>query len=254
MLSPLALLRRAPAPVRVRVQSSAAKQHARTIDDLRTPALCCYPSVMEANAQAMLERASRLGCVLRPHVKTAKTLQAAAIQTGGTKRRVVVSTLAEAEFLARGGFDDILYAVPITQDKFAAADELNQRLERFHVMVDHPSTVRAITSRAVAKPLSVVVMVDSNPGPSPSPSHTPSTSHTPSPSPFPNLNPNPNPSPNPDRDPNPNPNAAQGGLRLPARRRRPERQQERRPGAGAVRLGEHRLRRIVHARWPRIRR
>ena len=160
MLSPLALLRRAPAPVRVRVQSSAARQHARTIDDLRTPALCCYPSVMEANAQAMLERASRLGCVLRPHVKTAKTLQAATIQTGGTKRRVVVSTLAEAEFLARGGFDDILYAVPITQDKFAAADELNQRLERFHVMVDHPSTVRAITSRAVTKPLSVVVMVD----------------------------------------------------------------------------------------------
>ena len=59
MLSPLALLRRAPAPVRVRVQSSAAKQHARTIDDLRTPALCCYPSVMEANAQAMLEQARR---------------------------------------------------------------------------------------------------------------------------------------------------------------------------------------------------
>ena len=224
MLSPLALLRRAPAPVRVRVQSSAARQHARTIDDLRTPALCCYPSVMEENAQAMLERASRLGCVLRPHVKTAKTLQAATIQTGGTKRRVVVSTLAEAEFLARGGFDDILYAVPITQDKFAAADELNQRLERFHVMVDHPSTVRAITSRAVAKPLSVVVMVGSIPNPDPSLSHTPSPSPSPSPSP--------NPSPDPDRDPNPNPNAAQGGLRLPARRRRPERQGERRAGAG----------------------
>ena len=29
----------------------------------------------------MLERAARLGCVLRPHVKTAKTLQAATIQT-----------------------------------------------------------------------------------------------------------------------------------------------------------------------------
>ena len=79
----------------------------------------------------MLERAARLGCVLRPHVKTAKTLQAATIQThhnltptsnltltltltltlqaatiqtGGTKRRVVVSTLAEAEFLASGAY------------------------------------------------------------------------------------------------------------------------------------------------------
>ena len=156
------VLRRVPAPVKARAQSSAAKQsqHARTIDDLRTPALCCYPSVMEANAKAMLDRASRLGCVLRPHVKTAKTLQAATIQTGGTKRRVVVSTVAEAEFLASGGFDDILYAVPITEDKFGAADELNQRLERFHVVVDHPRTVRALTSRAVTKPLSVVVMVD----------------------------------------------------------------------------------------------
>ena len=155
-------LRRAPAAVRARVQSSAAEQsqHAKTIDDLRTPALCCYPSVMEANAEAMLERARRLGCVLRPHVKTAKTLQAATIQTGGTKRQVVVSTLAEAEFLASGGFEDILYAVPITEDKFGAADALNQRLERFQVMVDHPSTVRALTSRTVTKPLSVVVMVD----------------------------------------------------------------------------------------------
>ena len=231
MLSPLVLLRRAPAPVRVRVQSSAAKQHARTIDDLRTPALCCFPSVMEANAQAMLERASRLGCVLRPHVKTAKTLQAATIQTGGTKRRVVVSTLAEAEFLARGGFDDILYAVPITQDKFAAADELNQRLERFHVMVDHPSTVRAITSRAVAKPLSVVVMVGSIPNPRPRPRPRPSPS-SPNPNPSPNPDPNPDPSPNPNPNSNRNPNAAPGGLRLPARRGRPARQGERRAGAG----------------------
>ena len=133
---------------------------ARTIDDLRTPALVCHRSVMEANAHAMRERAERLGCALRPHVKTAKTLEAAMIQTGGTKRRVVVSTLAEAEFLADGGFDDILYAVPITEDKFAAADQLNRRLESFQVMADHPVTVEKLTARTVAKPLSVVVMVD----------------------------------------------------------------------------------------------
>ena len=82
------------------------------------------------------------------------------MQTGGTKRRVVVSTLAEAEFLANGGFDDILYAVPITEDKFTTADQLNERLECFQVMVDHLTTVRKLTARTVAKPLSVVVMVD----------------------------------------------------------------------------------------------
>lgn len=37
--------------------------------------------------------------------------------TNGTKNCIVVSTLAEAEFFADGGFDDILYAYPFTQDK-----------------------------------------------------------------------------------------------------------------------------------------
>ena len=62
--------------------------------------------------------------------------------------------------LGDGGFDDILYAVPITEDKFAAADQLNRRLESFQVMADHPVTVEKLTARTVAKPLSVVVMVD----------------------------------------------------------------------------------------------
>lgn len=51
---------------------------------------------------------------LRPHVKTSKTVQAALLQTGGRKSKIVVSTLAEAAFYADAGFDDILYAVPIT--------------------------------------------------------------------------------------------------------------------------------------------
>ena len=37
--------------------------------------------------------------------------------TAGTKRCVVVSTLAEAELYADGGYDDILLAIPFTEDK-----------------------------------------------------------------------------------------------------------------------------------------
>jgi D-serine deaminase-like pyridoxal phosphate-dependent protein len=37
--------------------------------------------------------------------------------TAGTRRRISVSTIAEAQFYAENGFDDILYAYPITQDK-----------------------------------------------------------------------------------------------------------------------------------------
>ena len=112
----------------------------------------------------MRERAEAYGCVLRPHVKTVKTAEGAAIATGGTRRRVTCSTLAEATFLADSGFDDILYAVPLTPDKIPEALALHARLEAFHVMVDHPEHISALLRdpalRASPRPLSVFVSVD----------------------------------------------------------------------------------------------
>ena len=37
--------------------------------------------------------------------------------TGGTKRKIVVSTVSEAEFYADNGFDDILFAFPIVKER-----------------------------------------------------------------------------------------------------------------------------------------
>mmetsp|Transcript_51164 Transcript_51164/g.164281 ORF Transcript_51164/g.164281 Transcript_51164/m.164281 type:complete len:350 (-) Transcript_51164:61-1110(-) len=110
----------------------------------------------------MLERARTLGCQLRPHQKTHKTLEAGAIVTGGSKRCVAVSTLAEAEFFADGGFDDILYAVPISAEKLPRAAALVQRLEKFHIALDHPDTLSQVLSRGPCegKVWSVFLMVD----------------------------------------------------------------------------------------------
>lgn len=41
----------------------------------------------------------------------------AELQTGGTKKCMVVSTLLEAEVLADNGFDDILYGVTLSPDR-----------------------------------------------------------------------------------------------------------------------------------------
>lgn len=43
--------------------------------------------------------------------------ECADIMTGGSRRCIVVSTLAEATFYADHGFDDILYAYPLPFDK-----------------------------------------------------------------------------------------------------------------------------------------
>lgn len=153
--------------VRLAFLSSTAAR--RTIDDLRTPALVCHRSVLVANAAAMRRRAESFGCTLRPHFKTVKTLEGADIATGGTRRRLTVSTLAEANFLANGGYDDILYAVPLTPDKVEEVLALHARLESFTVMVDHADQVQALLAAlphgggasAVSKPLRVVVSVDS---------------------------------------------------------------------------------------------
>lgn len=43
--------------------------------------------------------------------------EGALVMTGGTKRKIAVSTIAEARFYADNGFDDILYAFPFSADK-----------------------------------------------------------------------------------------------------------------------------------------
>lgn len=132
------------------------------VDDLQTPCYVAYHAVVLRNAEHMLARAKRLGCRLRPHMKTHKTLEGGVIATGGTCRCITVSTLAEAEFFANGGFDDICYAVPITADKLPRAALLVERLEAFHVTVDHSSAVDALLERppSAEKAWSVFLMVD----------------------------------------------------------------------------------------------
>lgn len=146
-------------------EPSAKRQRASgdPLAKLRTPCLVVDEAVARANAESMLERARTLGVVLRPHVKTHKTLEGGLLATGGTKRRIVASTLAEAQFFAAGGFDDIIYAVPITPDKLDEAADLTARLQAFHVTVDHPVQVNALLARPAlsgGKRWSVVLMID----------------------------------------------------------------------------------------------
>ena len=53
------------------------------IADLETPALILDQAVLERNCAAMAERAKRHGVRLRPHIKTAKSAEVAAIATRG---------------------------------------------------------------------------------------------------------------------------------------------------------------------------
>src|ERR1700740_2496604 len=99
----------------------------KTIDDLPTPALILDRATLRRNLKRMSERLSKAGVALRPHLKTAKSVQVGRMAVEGHDGRITVSTLAEARYFAQGGFKDILYSVSIIPSKLAAVTALRRQ-------------------------------------------------------------------------------------------------------------------------------
>ena len=125
--------------------------------DLPTPCLVLDRTVLARNIDRMAQAVGRLGVALRPHMKTAKSIDVArmvmankAAPTSG----ITVSTLAEAEYFAAHGITDILYAVGITPQKLDQVAKLNDTGARVTVITDdidaataiaaHPGQIRAL--------------------------------------------------------------------------------------------------------------
>jgi D-serine deaminase-like pyridoxal phosphate-dependent protein len=133
------------------------------ITDAKTPCGLVDLDRMERNARRMSDHAHRLGVRLRPHVKTHKCAEVARLQVAGHFGGITVSTLAEARGFARAGFQNISYAVPVPLDRLDECVELQRDLESFHLLLDHPTTLRALEQSAPSHALrwSVFLKVDS---------------------------------------------------------------------------------------------
>jgi D-serine deaminase-like pyridoxal phosphate-dependent protein len=112
--------------------------------DLTTPAFLLDVERVQRNCDRMREKAYASGVAFRPHVKTHKTIEIGRMQHGGRTGPITVSTLAEAEFFADAGFDDITYAVPISPEKLPRAAALAKRIVRLNVLIDSERALRAI--------------------------------------------------------------------------------------------------------------
>jgi D-serine deaminase-like pyridoxal phosphate-dependent protein len=95
------------------------------IDELETPRLLLDADRLARNCAAMHERCKALGVMLRPHLKTAKSVEVARIALVGDPA-ITVSTLHEAEYFARNGYRDILCASGIAPGKFAHAARIQR--------------------------------------------------------------------------------------------------------------------------------
>jgi D-serine deaminase-like pyridoxal phosphate-dependent protein len=93
---------------------------APSLERLETPCLVLDIERLERNCERMLARAGALGVKLRPHLKTAKSVEVASRAVDGS-RSITVSTLKEAEHFARHGYADIVCATAVVPAKLAHA-------------------------------------------------------------------------------------------------------------------------------------
>jgi D-serine deaminase-like pyridoxal phosphate-dependent protein len=121
----------------------------KRLSDLLTPCLVLDRDIMQANIRRMADRADALGVELRPHLKTCKSVEIARMIKPG-RAGITVSTLQEAEYFARAGFRDIMYAVSIVPRKMPAIAALNRDGAGVQVILDHPSAARAVADQADA--------------------------------------------------------------------------------------------------------
>jgi D-serine deaminase-like pyridoxal phosphate-dependent protein len=116
------------------------------VADLPTPCLVLDRPVLLRNIARMAEALAAKSVPLRPHMKTAKSIDVARLALAGQPGGITVSTLAEAEYFAAHGIADILYAVGITPQKLAQVAKINAAGARVAVITDDAETASAIAA------------------------------------------------------------------------------------------------------------
>lgn len=132
--------------------------------ELETPALLLDRARLERNLARMIARIAGLGTTLRPHVKTAKSVDVVrcAVAPAGHANSggITVSTLKEAEQFFAAGYRDILYAVGIAPNKLDHVAALRARGCDLKIILDSVDAARAVAAKQVLLP--TLIEIDSD--------------------------------------------------------------------------------------------
>jgi len=116
------------------------------LTDLPTPCLVLDRTKLLHNIKTMADALARHAVPLRPHMKTAKSIDVARLVLAGQPGSITVSTLAEAEYFSAHGIVDILYAVGITPRKLNDIGRLNADGADIMVITDDIDTAGLIAA------------------------------------------------------------------------------------------------------------
>jgi D-serine deaminase-like pyridoxal phosphate-dependent protein len=132
---------------------------------LDTPCLVLDADKLRANIDRMRGHLDAMYVTLRPHLKTAKSLDVARAAMASPDGPATVSTLREAEYFAEGGVRDMIYAVGIAPHKLDRVGAIRQRWNTdLAIILDSVAQADAVAawSRQNGDPLPVLIEVDAD--------------------------------------------------------------------------------------------
>ncbi len=118
----------------------------RRLSDLQTPCVVLDVDRMDRNIARLRAKLDGLGVTLRPHLKTAKSVEIARRMMNTPQGPATVSTLREAELFAEAGITDVIYAVGVTPSKLAKVIELRRGGCDLAVLLDTVEQAQAVAS------------------------------------------------------------------------------------------------------------
>lgn len=132
---------------------------------LPTPCLLLDEDRLRRNVARMRGRLESLGVALRPHLKTAKSLEVARIAMAAADGPAMVSTLREAEFFAANGVKDMIYGVGIAPGKLDRVAAIRERWQSdLAIILDSLEQAEAVVAwgRGRASSLPVFIEIDAD--------------------------------------------------------------------------------------------
>jgi D-serine deaminase-like pyridoxal phosphate-dependent protein len=142
------------------LERPAAHAAAANLRELQTPCLVLDRARMARNIARLQGRLSKFDVTLRPHLKTAKSVDVARRLYPDAPGPITVSTLAEAEYFAGHGFSDITYAVGLAPDKAARALRLRAQGVDRKVVLDTVEQAQALAAAGAALGVTPAAMIE----------------------------------------------------------------------------------------------
>lgn len=130
------------------------------LHDIPTPYLVLDRPRLLRNIETMHARAAQLRVPLRPHLKTAKSIDVARLVLDARTSGITVSTLREAEYFADHGLHDQFYAVPLAPDKLPRIAALLKRGVRLLCATHDLAAAQAIEAAARAQQVVLPLVID----------------------------------------------------------------------------------------------